>query len=246
MKTYILLLLTCISISDSLFSQRFKEPINYRFKIGEDGYISFFSRNITFPATATKNGTVANSITRISLNPEGEIDSIAVINPIDSIIDNEVLRVIELSRNKWEKCDTIKHDQVFYIQIAFSLKGVQPNLCKPKTQAIIKLFPEPILINFPKPGLSTLSKEVEARIIVKKNEELSEKANSYMDNGKLEEALPYINELIKRDPFNRDLYKVRIMINIKLNRPELVDQDDNKIMNFAEGYSIDELNKVQD
>jgi hypothetical protein len=96
------------------------------------------------------------------------------------------------------------------------------------------------------PLVSPLSKEYGSKIQVIKSEELSEKANNYLHAEKLEEAFPLINELIKRDPFNRDLYKVRIMINIKLNRPELVEPDDNKIFNFAEGFSIDELYKVQD
>lgn len=76
-------------------------------------------------------------------------------------------------------------------------------------------------------------------------EEHSERLNSSLKNEKFEEALPFLNELIKREPFSRELYKVRIMINKKLSKPELVDQDDNKIFNFAEGYSSDELIKEQ-
>jgi hypothetical protein len=247
MKTYIFLLLAVISISDSLYSQKFKKPIDYRFKFGETGYISFFSKNITYPVLAIKNGTIANSITRISLNPKGEINGVNIINPIDSTIDNEVLRVIDLSKKLWKACDTINQDQVFYIQIAFSLLNFQPNICVPKSKEIMKLFPEPILITPPKPLLSSLSQEVDScKISYIRSEELSEKANSYLDAGKFAEALPFINELIKRDPFNRDLYKVRIMINIRLNRSELVDQDDNKIFNFAEGFSLDEINKNDD
>ena len=246
MKTYILLLLSCISTSNSLYSQKFKKPIDYRFNGGEIGYISFFSKSIHFPVTAIEKGTIANSIIKITLNPEGEINEISIINPIDSIIDNEVLRVIGLSKNFWEKCDSIRHDQGFYIQIAFSLPGFQPNLCKPKSKEIMKIFPEPIIVTIPESLLPTLTKENDSKIAVKKSEELSEKLNSNLNNEKFEEALPFLNELIKRDPFNRDLYKVRIMINIRLNRPELVDQDDNKIFDFANGFSLDELNKDQD
>ena len=98
MKTYIFLFLTCISFSTGLYSQKFKKPINYRFKGGEMGYISFFSKCIHFPKTSIEKGTFANSITKIKVNPEGEVTEITVINPIDSIIDNEVLRVINLSK----------------------------------------------------------------------------------------------------------------------------------------------------
>jgi hypothetical protein len=232
-------------MSDRLYSQKFKKPIDYRFKDGEMGYNSFFSKSIHFPVTAIEKGTFANSITKITVNPEGEITEITVINPVDSIIDNEVLRVINLSKNFWKNCDSIKHDQVFYIQIAFSLPGFQPNLCKPKSKEIMKLFPEPIIISIPESLLPTLSNENDSKRPIEKSEELSEKLNSNLNSEKFEDALPFLNELIKRDPFNRDLYKVRIMINIKLNRPELVNQDDNKIFDFAEGFSLDEINKNQ-
>ena len=220
-------------------------PIDYRFNHGEMGYISFFSKNVRFPKAAIEKGTFANSITRITLNSEGEITGISVINPIDSIIDNEVLRVINLSKNFWKKCDSIKRDQVFYIQIAFSLPGFQPNLCNPGSKDILKLFPEPILVSIPESLLANLSKENDSRRPIDKSEELSGKLNTNLNNEKFEDALPFLNELIKRDPFNRDLYKVRIMINIRLNRPDLVNQDDNKIFDFAEGFSLDELNMDQ-
>jgi hypothetical protein len=246
MKAYISLIFVIITISHNLYSQKFKKPISYRFKYGETGFVSFFTKNIAYPELAIKNGTVGHSIIRVSVDSTGTINGINIINPIDSIIDNEVLRVIYLSRKQWKSCDTIKKDQVFYIQIAFSLPGFLPNLCVPKSKEILKYFPEPIVITPPKLLKSDISKENDSiQFFYVKNEELSEKVNSFMDKGKYEEALPIINELIKRDPFNRDLYKVRIMINIRLERPELVEQDDNKIFDFAEGYSIDELIKAQ-
>lgn len=232
--------------SQSIYCQRYKKPIDYRFKNGENGYSAFFSKSVTYPQASVNAGTVGNSITRVSINPKGEINGIDIINPIDTTIDNMILRAIDQSRNYWRKCDSISHDQKFFIQISFSLPGFYPILFKPKTRALVALFPDPIRITLPDPLLATLSKENEGRIWSIKNEVLTEKANTYLDNFKYEEALPYINELIKRDPFTRDLYKVRIMINIKLNKPELVSSDDEKISDFAEGFSIDELNKDQE
>jgi len=245
MKICLVLVLIIISIPNSAFSQRFKKPIDYRFKNGEFGYISFFSKNITFPLQSIEKGTIGNSITRVTLNPKGEITKTEIINPIDSSIDREVLRAIDRSKNLWETCDSLNREQVFYIQIAFSLSGFQPNIYKPKSKQIQSLFPEPILITLREQMKSELSKEDESKIPFIKTDEISEKANFNINAGNLNAALPLINELIRRDPFNRDLYKVRIMINIKLNRPELVVKDDNKIYNFADGFSLAELNKDQ-
>jgi hypothetical protein len=113
MKIYLVLLLTCISAIHSFNSLKFKKPIDYRFENGEDGYISFFSENISYLITALENGIAGNSITRISINPTGKIDSSATINPNDSLVDSEVLRVIDLSKSLWKKCDAVNHDQVF-------------------------------------------------------------------------------------------------------------------------------------
>ena len=245
MRNCLLFLVTIVIFSENTYGQKYKKPIDYRFKNGEIGYSAFFSKSVTYPPASVNAGSIGNSITRVTLNPAGEIVDIDIINSIDSNIDKEVLNAIDRSRDFWKKCDTINHNQDFFMQISFSLPGFYPILLKPKTRELAALFPDPLLVTLPESLLATLSKQHEGIKIIK-NEELTEKANAYLDSEKYEEALPYINELIKRDPFTRELYKARIMINIRLNRPELVDSDDDKIYNFAEGFSIDELNKNQE
>jgi hypothetical protein len=222
--------------SPGLLSQTLIRPIDQRFRGGEDGFTSFFTKNITVPELELKNGIFGNLIIRILVRPSGELDEISVINPIDSIIDHEVLRVIDLSRGLWRKIESRKEDQPIYIQIGFSRPRYLPTFFIPKSEKFICLFPKPILIPL----------ESDFKVPFLKSQELSAKANLNIENGKFNEALPLINELIHRDPFNRDLYKTRIMINIRLNRQELVEADENKIFNFAEGYSLDELYINQD
>jgi hypothetical protein len=239
LRRWLMFFFLIILISGRSFSQKSIEPINYRFRNGGNGFYSFFIKNIEFPESSIKNGTIGNSITRISVNPKGELDSVAIINPVDSSIDSEVLRVISLSKRLWKECDSLNSDQVFYVQIAFSLSGYQPNIFRPKSKRLKNLFIEPIVIKIPE---SLLDKESKDSISFIKSSILSEKLNSCLKEERFEAALPLIHELIGRDPFNRDLYKTRIMINTKLNRPELIDQDDNKIFDFAEGFTIDDLN----
>jgi hypothetical protein len=230
-KSGIIILFIILSSASQLYSQKDICPINYRFKNGEDGFISFFSENLETPKNGIDEFFIGNSITRVSINSKGEINQIETINSLDSILDTEVRRVINLTRPYWNKCDTIYVDQVFYIQIAFCRSRYQPILLIPKSMPIKKLFPKPILFIL----------EDEPKKPFTKSEDIGAQANLALAEGRLEDAGLLCNELIKRNPFNRELYKVRIMINIKLNRPDLVSQDDNKIYNFAEGYSIDEL-----
>jgi hypothetical protein len=55
------------------------------------------------------------------------------------------------------------------------------------------------------------------------------------------EALKCISELIKRNPFNKELYQIRISIHQRLNKNELIMQDLIKMQNFIPGVSLDEL-----
>jgi len=243
MKPFANLIIILLFIVSNLCSQKAKLPINYRFKNGEVGFTSFFLKNIKYPKKSIQNGTIANSITRISINPKGEIDSIFTLNPIDTIIDLEVNRVINLSRNLWKKCDSIEHDHVFYIQIAFSLNKIMPNIFDPRSNQLMKLFPDPIIITLPEPLINSPDNEKEPKVIIPSDEALAQKLNSYLAASDFGTALPLLNELIKRDPFNRELYKVRIMINIKSGKSELASADDNKLFDFAEGFSLNDINK---
>jgi hypothetical protein len=245
MKPIASLIIILLLIVNNLNSQKAKLPIDYRFKNGELGFTSFFSKNIKYPKQSIQNGTIANSITRISVNPKGEIDTIYTLNPIDSIIDLEVNRVINLSRNLWKECDSIEHDHVFYIQIAFSLSKIMPNTFNPRSNQLMKLFPNPIIITLPEPLIKSPDNEQEPKIIIPSNESLAKKLNSSLVTSDFGNALPLLNELIKRDPFNRELYQVRIMINIKSGKSELASADDNKLFDFAEGFSLTDINKDQ-
>ena len=235
MRTTALIILILISFSNDLYSQKTKNPIDYRFKNGKNGFSTFFYQTIDYPLTAMENGIVGNCFIKTTIKPTGEISDISIINPVDSTIDNEVMRVIKLSQKLWKKCDTIDHDQIFYIQVAFSFFFVQPNTFAPKSQELAKLFLEPIIV--------TIVKKGETKKPILKDDELAAKANLYLSANKYPEALPLVNELIKRDPFNIQLYKIRIEINKYMNNLGLAESESLRLNNFIDGYSLDDLLK---
>ena len=70
---------------------------------------------------------------------------------------------------------------------------------------------------------------------------LTENCNSLLNEGKYFKASKILNELIERDPFDKELYRVRILLNTTLGKDDLVIKDKNTINKFAEEYSLDEI-----
>jgi hypothetical protein len=139
-----------------------------------------------------------------------------------------------LSEKHWKKSDAITHNEIFYIQTVISTSDFIPNYYRPFSEHFKRFFLEPIIIvryiNVHQYDIKPI-----------KNETILDQMNILLDSSKYEESLPLVNELIRRDPFNRDLYKVRIMVNYNLDRKEQVTSDNNKLIDFAEGYSLDDI-----
>lgn len=225
-----ILLLSCFRLPST---QKSILPIYYRYKDGPEVFNDFIRQNIELSDTGYCN--VGNLITRISINPEGEISTIDVVNPIDSITDSEIIRVIKLSQKYWRKCDSITYNQIFYIQVVISTPNYMPNFYNPKVECYKRLFLEPIIIERYDIYQSKFNL-VETKVIINK-------MNSFLENSNYEEALPLIDELVRRDPFNRDLYKLRIMANFNLGRNEEIYKDDRRLTDFAEGFTLDDILK---
>lgn len=73
------------------------------------------------------------------------------------------------------------------------------------------------------------------------DESIAAKLGEALKNNKYSEAQNYINESIRRNPLNKELYQLRMTINRKLNRNDLIIKDIQKLQNFIPGVSLDEL-----
>jgi hypothetical protein len=212
--------------------------IDQRFKEGELGIRKYLAENIKYPPYSLEKNSIGLSISRISITPEGEIENIQIINSIDNAIDKEIIRVLKASKKLWIKCDTSSHNQSFYIQIAFDIiqklvfipKRIETsyNFFKIKNDLFIPF----IVCNAFKSGKFPL---------VMSDDSLAVTTDRLIKEGKYKDALEITNQLIKRNPFNKEMYQARIFLYRKTNQNELITSDINKINNFAEGLSIDQF-----
>lgn len=232
MKIIIITVLINVFLVNLPSQQKILVPVDYRFKGGHTGFETFFRQNLKLSDTICC--FVGNSISRVEISPDGKILKADIINPLDSVTDTEILSTIIRSEQFWKKCDTVFQNQVLYFQIAVSSSKFIPLVYHPVSLEMKRLFVEPLVIT-----RYDTKHEYDFPLIM--NEPLTDSLNGFLAKDLFENALPLLNELIRRAPFNRELYKTRIRINYMLENSKLVLKDNDKLMDFAEGYSLDEI-----
>lgn len=235
MKTKIFIagfLTFCFFNLQLIICQNELKPINYRFEGQEKGFIDLINKNIRYPSESLDKDIVGFSISGLRITPNGKIDSIFILNPIDKFIDLEVIKLLKLSKKYWKKSDTITVNQTFYVQIVFISTGMTQDA---KVESPVKknrFFIDPISVTAF--GINPVELPISDDTLIIKSTKL-------ISIGKFEEALPILNELIRRNPFNKNLYQLRILVCRKTKKTELMKDDIQKISNFIQGVSLGEL-----
>jgi tetratricopeptide (TPR) repeat protein len=233
-RTFIAILF-CIPLTINVIAQNQPKPIEYRFLYGETGLRDYLSRNSTFPANSILNNTIGFSLSSITINPYGAIEDIKILNPIDQFIDKEVTRVLKSSASLWQKCDTINKSQTFYIQIAFIIETWKSDFMILSPVRNI-FFMEPVVV-------SVSRWTSEEALMFQTNELLGVKSNILVNCGRYQESLTFLDELIRRNPFSKELYQFRIMVYRKIGNNDLINKDLRRLTDFAEGLTLDEILK---
>ena len=229
MRTTFLLIFVFLNLAgNTLIAQ--ENVINTRFKGKETGLRTLLAKNLNYPALSLEEKSIGYSITGITITPEGKIFEISTINPIDESIEKDIYRVLQMTKNKWLKSDTVSTNQTFYVQIAYALGNtpVIENPVKDKHNFIDVIVVTAL-------GLGN------DNFLPESDESIATKLGEALEKNKYSKAQSYIDELIRRNPFNKELYQLRMTNSRKLNKNELIIKDIQKMQNFIPGVSLDEL-----
>ncbi len=108
------------SSKDKIFTEIETPP---EFPGGVNEFYNFLSNNIIYPAEAKKNNIVGRIIIRFVVEKDGSLRDLKVIRGVNKLLDDEALRVMELSP-KWhpgiQKGKAVRCE--FVVPISFSLK----------------------------------------------------------------------------------------------------------------------------
>jgi hypothetical protein len=109
-----------------------------------------------------------------------------------------------MTKNKWLKCDTILTNQTFYIPIVYIITtlGEAPVFSNPVNDKFN--FIEPIVLT---------AGVWESEKLPETNESIATKIGDALKKNEYNEVIRYIDEYIRRNPFNKELYQLRMSIN---------------------------------
>lgn len=160
--------------------------LNYRFKGGYYTFEKMFVKNVTYPEMAKLNCIVGISIISLNIDCEGNISGVRIKTPLGYGIDGEITNFIHATEGHWNNCNDDKYTK-FEIPIQFLLEGTKTN----ETDALLVMIDE-------NPGF-----------LCNGDEYYIKKLEKYMDKEKYKKALPYIDIMIRRDPYNSHYFDLK-------------------------------------
>ena len=172
-----------------------KQLLDYRYRGGFYSFENLFYQTVEYNDFAKKNCVIGIMIVRFEVDCEGDIKNLVIANPLKWGLDEYVQEFLNKTIGKWNTCDDDKYTK-FEVPIQFTINDTETN----STDAMLVYQVE--LVGY-KCKPDSYFKE--------KLEEALKKNNS-------KKSLKYINELIKRDPYNSELYTIRKEIHEEKNK----------------------------
>lgn len=173
------------SISDSR-KANVKKLMDYRFKGGYYTFEKLAYSALKYPPYNDQVCLVAMVLVEIEVNCEGEVVTVKVKNPIGLGVEEDISSFLESTQGKWNKCADDKYTQV-EIPVQYKMENVETN----NDDAMIVIVGK------------------NKGVVCYDDSYYLEKANKYLEKGNGKKAIPYINNLIQRNPYNTEYYEMK-------------------------------------
>lgn len=217
---------------------RIYDPNNYensmpsitdnRFEGGTIELLKRVSRELGYPSDAVDNAIVGLSLASCTINPDGTVHNVAIINPLCQSIDSKTKQALRSLDGEFK---SINKDslETFYIQILYELPGLEFFTSTLKYENVL----DPVTISV---KMMTFKGDYE-----KTDEYIAAQINNALKNEDYSIAVEFLNEAIRRNPYVPELYQLRILAHSKLGRKNATMEDALKIANFMDGKSLESI-----
>jgi len=155
--------------------------LNTHYKDGARGFLEMFYKNINYPKVARRNCTSGILIVKLTFGKNGSIAKTELFNPLGDGIEEEVVRVINISKGGWKSLAEGR-------SISFSLGFIMGE--KEKLNCYITMI---AVIN----GLNCYTIK-----------DFQKKLNWALKKEKYEKALAYCDQILRRNPWSEEHIKI--------------------------------------
>ncbi len=198
---------------------------SHRHKDGANELRKYLASRPRYPQDAAENGIVGLSIASCTIDRDGHIHDVSIINSLSPSVDQDIIRLLNSTEGQWTKIE-IDTLETFYAQFFFVQYGNQFNTNELTAFNVLKSV-----------VITAMGNPIEDSELYT-DDQIAISLNESLNTGNYNEAIWYLDEAIRRNPYNPELYQVRIIANKKLGNKELVMEDVYKIGNFMNGKSI--------
>ena len=182
---------------------------NDRFNGGQSQFYTLLNSAIGYPRSSLSKATVGTSVVAVNVTAQGVITNVSILVSLDEEIDYELENAIYTTSQNWLEVED-QNDLVFVVPVTFIVGDIT------LSRSLIpdRLCPEVII-----KGISSGKNKF------KEDSFYSQKYNKEFNKGNLSKALPYLDELIRRNPFDAQQLHHRIRLRILLGSPTLACKD---------------------
>ena len=232
MKTifYILVVLFLnIDIYSQDFILKWKDiEVDSIISIDGESFSKYVVKNIRYPIDAQENERIGTFLGCLRLDEKGNLIDVFIINSISKSIDNEFE---SLMLRTWKNNDVVTKnlddttDIVFPISFKLA-KGPNSHTFGfhvDKQIAPVFIKESITMVGYPYPP---------SDLNLKSDQSLIEIANNKYKAEKYKKCLTAVNELIRRNPYNPDIFFMRAMIYLNLEKDDLACRDYYYLKNF--------------
>jgi hypothetical protein len=166
--------------------KQLKAVLDYRYKGGFYTFEQDFNLIVEYPEVATQNCILGIVIVNLVVDCDGQLTKIGMKNGLKYGIDEQISQFFNSTYGKWNKCDDERYTK-FEIPVQFVLKGTQTNT----TDGVLVKEGE-------NPGYACNGDDY-----------YMVRAEKALEKKKGKKAIPFIDKLIQRDPYNMKLYDMK-------------------------------------
>lgn len=188
-----------------------------RYQGGKDAFYRYLAKNLKYPLEARQSTRIGTAIVGFTLSAEGKLQDLEIVNPLGKGIDDNIRQVFSELADQWTASPGDAAVRM-YLPISYTLNGKPFYRINPQDDQFIS----EVIVN----GYGALRYSYDSR------EQLINKVYKYIDRKKYKRALIFADELIRRDPLNKEWYLLRSSINEAKGDNEAVCQDLTKIQVF--------------